>query len=63
MADLPSAVPPATIDMRHPAFRDDPHPLLRDLRGRGRIERDVVGVWLISHHADVSAGLRSSRFS
>ena len=63
MADLPSAVTPATIDMRHPAFRDDPHPLLRDLRERGRIERDVVGVWLISHHADVSAGLRSSRLS
>jgi len=63
MAALPSAVPPATIDMRHPAFRDDPHPLLRDLRERGRIERDVVGVWLVSHHADVSAGLRSSRLS
>ncbi len=63
MPELPSVVPPATIDMRHPAFRDDPHPLLRDLRERGRIERDVVGVWLVSHHADVSAGLRSSRLS
>jgi pimeloyl-[acyl-carrier protein] synthase len=63
MPELPSAGPPATIDMRHPAFRDDPHPLLRELRERGRIERDVVGVWLVSHHADASAGLRSSRLS
>ena len=63
MPELPSVVPPATIDMRHPAFRDDPHPLLRELRERGRIERDVVGVWLVGHHVDVSAGLRSSRLS
>ena len=58
-----SAAAPATIDMRHPAFRDDPHPLLRAVRERGRVERDVVGIWLVSHHADASAGLRSSRLS
>ena len=63
MSDAPQAALPATVDMRHPAFRDDPHPLLRAVRERGRIERDVVGIWLVSHHADVSAGLRSSRLS
>ena len=57
----PDAVP--TIDMRHRAFRDDPHPLLHRLRARGTIERDVVGVWLACHHADCSAGLRSPRLS
>jgi cytochrome P450 len=62
MNESPAAAP-ATIDMRHPAFRDDPHPLLRAVRERGRVERDVVGIWLVSHHADVSAGLRSSRLS
>jgi cytochrome P450 len=51
------------IDMRDPAFREDPYPLLHALRERGRIERDVVGVWLIGHHADVSAGLRDNRLS
>lgn len=62
MTDFATAAP-ATIDMRHPAFRDDPHPLLRAVRERGRAERDVVGIWLVSHHADTSAGLRSSRLS
>ncbi len=51
------------IDMRHPAFRDDPHPLLRAVRERGRVERDAVGVWLLAHHADVSAALRSTHLS
>ena len=60
---MTNAGAPATIDMRHPAFRDDPHPLLRAVRERGRVERDVVGIWLVSHHADASAGLRSSRLS
>ena len=45
MSDLPAAAP-ATIDMRDPAFRNDPHPLLRAVRERGRVERDVVGIWL-----------------
>ena len=62
MTDSATAAP-APIDMRHPAFRDDPHPLLRAVRERGRAERDVVGIWLVSHHADTSAGLRSSRLS
>ena len=62
MTDSATAAP-STIDMRHPAFRDDPHPLLRAVRERGRVERDVVGIWLVSHHADTSAGLRSSRLS
>ena len=51
------------VDMRHPAFRTDPHPLLRALRERGRVERDVVGIWLVSHHADASAGLRNHQLS
>ena len=54
---------PAPIDMRDPAFRDDPHPLLRRLRESGRIGRDVLGMWLLSHHADSSAGLRSAQLS
>jgi cytochrome P450 len=57
-----SAAPPP-IDMRDPAFRIDPHPLLRALRERGRVERDVVGIWMLGHHADCSAGLRSPALS
>jgi pimeloyl-[acyl-carrier protein] synthase len=57
----PSA--PAVVDMRDPAFRENPYPLLRALRERGRIERDAVGVWLIGHHADVNAGLRDNHLS
>ncbi len=51
------------IDMRDPAFREDPYPLLRALRERSRIERDVIGVWLVGHHADVNAGLRDNELS
>ena len=51
------------VDMRDPAFRNDPHPLLHTVRARGRVERDVVGMWLATHHADCSAGLRSSALS
>lgn len=53
----------AGIDMRDPAFRNDPHPLLRAVRERGRVEQDVVGVWMVTHHADNSAGLRSNQLS
>jgi cytochrome P450 len=51
------------VDMRNPAFRDDPHPLLRALREQGRVSRDVLGIWLVCGHADSSAGLRNSHLS
>ena len=54
---------PPQVDMRDPAFRDDPHLLLHTLRARGRVERDVVGIWMATHHADCSAGLRSNLLS
>ena len=57
----PSAVAP--VDMRQPAFRDDPHPLLRGLRENHRVARDMLGVWLVLHHEDVNAVLRSSQLS
>ena len=60
---LDSNAAAAPIDMRHPAFRDDPHPLLRSLREGGRVARDVVGIWVVCHHADVSSGLRSQALS
>jgi len=49
--------------MRDSAFRSDPHTLLHAVRARGRVERDVVGVWMATHHADCSAGLRSNQLS
>ncbi len=58
---MSSVNPP--VDMRDPAFRDDPHPLLRALREQGRVARDVLGIWLVCGHADTSSGLRSSRLS
>ncbi len=53
----------APVDMRDPAFRDDPHTLLRALRERGRVSRDVLGLWLLCHHGDNSSGLRSAHLS
>lgn len=53
---------PAPVDMRDPVWRDDPHPLLGRLREQGPT-RDVLGIWLVGRHADVSAGLRSSQLS
>ena len=37
--------------------------MLHALRARGRAERDVIGIWLATHHADCSAGLRSNQLS
>ena len=54
---------PPLVDMRDPAFRSDPHTLLHAVRARGRVERDVVGIWMATHHADCSAGLRSTQLS
>ena len=54
---------PPLVDMRDPAFRSDPHKLLHAVRARGRVERDVVGIWMATHHADCSAGLRSTQLS
>ena len=38
------STPPPVVDMRDPAFRSDPHPVLHAVRARGRAERDVVGI-------------------
>ncbi len=53
----------AVVDMRDPAFLDDPHPAMAAIRAAGRVSRDVQGTWLISHHADANAGLRTSHLS
>jgi cytochrome P450 len=53
----------ARVDMRDPGWRTDPHPLLRELRERTAAARDVLGIWLVGRHADVSAGLRSTQLS
>ena len=60
---MSASVASAVVDMRDPAFRSDPHPVLHAVRARSRAERDVVGIWLATHHADCSAGLRSSQLS
>lgn len=59
----PASLSTLPVDMRHPAFRDDPHTFLRGLRETSRVARDVLGIWLVFTHADVSAGLRSSHLS
>jgi len=63
MNAFPDCAVVAPVDMRHPGFRHDPHPLLRELRESTRVARDVLGIWLVLHHADVSAVLRSSQLS
>jgi cytochrome P450 len=55
-----------SLDLRDPAFREDPYPLYARLRReapvqRQRMENGVV-VWWISRHADVDALLRDPRF-
>ncbi len=58
-----SAGAEAPVDMRESAWREDPHPLLRELRQRSPVTRDVLGIWLVGRHGDVNAGLRSSHLS
>lgn len=53
----------AAVDMRDPAFLHDPHPAMAGIRAAGRVARDVQGTWLVSHHADANAGLRTSHLS
>ncbi len=53
----------ARVDMRGPGWRVDPHPLLRELRERSAVARDVLGIWLVGRYADVNAGLRSTKLS
>jgi len=53
----------AAVDMRDPAFRRDPHPLLHALRGTDGVPRDMLGVWLVCQHAECSAGLRHQPLS
>ena len=60
--DLPR-VAAGPLDTRDPAFREDPHFLLRSLRESGRITRDVMGNWLLCHYADANIGLRSTHLS
>lgn len=44
--------------LSEPAFRADPHDFLDRLRAADPVHRTVVGVWLVTRHADALAVLR-----
>ena len=47
-----------------PEFRDDPHPSFHRLREEDPVHfSPIVGVWILTRHADVMAALRDSRLS
>ena len=44
-----------------PAYREDPYPLLAELRAEAPVYRSPLGVWLLTRHEDVSRALRDPR--
>jgi cytochrome P450 len=44
------------------AFRDDPYPLYRRLRGRDPVHLTRIGVWLVTGYAEAATVLRDPRF-
>jgi pimeloyl-[acyl-carrier protein] synthase len=54
--------PSATLDLRDPAFRLDPHGVFRTLRGRGPVHRDSMGIWLVTGYAEARSILIDHAF-
>lgn len=51
-----------SFDPYHPDYVDEPYPFLAQLRDHGPVFQDTVSRWWLTHHAEVSAGLRDKRF-
>ena len=49
--------------LKDPAVKEDPYPLYREFRERGRFLPTAFGGLLVTHHADCFAMLRDNRFS
>ena len=49
---------PLEIDWDDPSFRDDPHPLIRELRAREPVGRTPDGSWRLLRYDDVVRLLR-----
>jgi pimeloyl-[acyl-carrier protein] synthase len=49
------------IDLRDPGWLTQPREMAHALRERGRLHRDIAGVWLLHRHADCRAAMQSSR--
>jgi hypothetical protein len=52
-----------TFNPFHPAFYEDPYPILHQLRTHDPVHWSAMSCWWITRHADVVAGLRDRRFS
>ena len=52
-----------TLDLLSPEVRQDPYPLLADLRSSAAVSQvDPFGLWAVSRHEDVRTVLESSQF-
>lgn len=45
------------LDLRGPRLHADPYRVYREMRERGRVHLDTLGIWLLIDHADVRAAL------
>ncbi len=52
---------PRGFDPLDPAFVADPYPFFRRLREEEPVHRSVMGAWVLTRHADVSAALGDDR--
>ncbi|GGA08849.1 cytochrome P450 [Dyella caseinilytica] len=51
------------FDPHHADVREDPHPILSQIRERTPIFQDALSRWWVTRHADVSSGLRNKSLS
>lgn len=63
VSPAPQAPRQPRINLRDPIYRNDPHPAFHALRARERVSRDRLGSWLLLHHEDVAAAMRSKALS
>lgn len=65
-APTPPAMPALArepIDLREPGWLLDPRAMARRRRNRGRVQRDLQGLWLLLGHADCRAVMQSALLS
>jgi pimeloyl-[acyl-carrier protein] synthase len=50
-----------TLDLRDPAYRENPYPTLARARADNPVHQDTMGVWYVTRHADIVPLLRDPR--
>lgn len=63
MVDAPPALSATPVDLRNPAFVNNPRQVYASLRAQGAVHRDTMGLWLLVNHADCKAVMQDAKMS